>query len=171
MPLQVKFTPNRKDYIRASRLMALKTPIFIVLVVVTVIIIVGSLIGLVFQLFPDPTWNNVAFISLLVGGFYIVYYFIVTPAQLTKMINKNEALQKERKITFSETEVDLMIGRNTSRLPWDNFVHVFNGKTMYIMVYEEDKKTYPFLPKRAFTDPGSEKAFLQLLEERNIPVK
>jgi Na+(H+)/acetate symporter ActP len=151
--------------------MAFKTPIFIVLVVVTVIIILGSLIGLVFQLFPDPTWNNVAFVSLLVGAFYIVYYFIVTPAQLNKTISKNETLQKDRKFTFGETEVDLMIGRNTSRLPWDNFVHVLNGRTMYIMVYEEGKKTYPFLPKRAFTDPDAEKAFLQMLEEHDIPVK
>ncbi|MBG0787683.1 MAG: YcxB family protein [Anaerolineaceae bacterium] len=151
--------------------MAIKTPIFVVLVVVTVIIILGSLIGLVFQLFPDPTWNNVALVSLLVGGFYVVYYFIVTPAQLTKKINQNEALKKERKITFGETEVDLMVGRNTSRLPWENFVHVLNGRQMYIMVYEEEKKIYPFLPKRAFTEPDAEKAFLQMLDEHEIPLK
>ena len=83
MPLQFKFTPNKKDYIQASRLMAFKTPLFVLLAVVVVIIIVGSLIGLVFQLFTDSSWNNVALVSLLVGAFYVFYYFVMVPAQLT----------------------------------------------------------------------------------------
>lgn len=171
MPLQVKFTPNKNDYIQASRLMAFKTPLFVLLAVVTVIIIAGSLIGLVFQLFTDSTWNNVALVSLLVGGFYIFYYFAMVPAQLTKTINKNEALKKERTFTFGENEVDLAIGEKVSPLPWEHFTHVLKGRTMYIMVYEEGKKTYPFLPNRAFADPGSEKAFLAILEQHSIPVK
>ena len=171
MSLQVQFTPNRNDYIQASRLMALKTPIFIVLAVVTIVIMVGSLVGLVFQLFTDEVGRNVAFVSLLIGGFYVVYYFFLTPAQLTKMIKKNETLQMERELTFSEAEVDLVLGGQTSRLFWDHLVHVLKGRTMYILVYEEEKKIYPFLPKRALTEPGSEEAFLALLEEHNIPVK
>jgi len=151
--------------------MAMKTPIFVVLAIVTIVIIAGSLFGLVFQLFADATMQNVAFVSLLVGGFYLVYYFIVTPAQLTKTINKNETLQKDREFTFSDLEVDLKIGNHTSRLPWEHFLQVFNGKKMYIMVYAEGKKTYPFLPKRAFTEPGSEEAFLEILEAHNIPLK
>ena len=171
MSLQFKYTPNRNDYIQASRLMAFKTPIFIVLAVVTILIMVASLVGLVFQLFTDEVGRNVAFVSLLIGGFYMVYYFFLTPAQLTKMIKKNEALQMEREFTFSEAEVDMKIGDQTSRLFWEHFVHVLKGRTMYILVYEEDKKVYPFLPKRALSEPGSEEAFLAMLEEHNIPVK
>ena len=171
MPLQFKFTPNKKDYIQASRLMAFKTPLFVLLAVVVVIIIVGSLIGLVFQLFTDSSWNNVALVSLLVGAFYVFYYFVMVPAQLTKTINKNETLQKERTFIFDENEVQLVIGAHTSRFSWEHFVQALKGRTMYILVYEEDKKVYPFIPNRAFADPGSEQAFLAILDQHGIPVK
>jgi hypothetical protein len=171
MSLKVHFTPNKNDYIQASRLMAIKTPLFVVLAVLTIVIMVGSSIGLIFQLFTDSITQNVAMISLAVGAFYVVYYFFLTPAQLTKTIKKNEALQMEREFSFSEAEVDLKVGNQTSRLFWDHFLHVLKGRTMYILVYEEEKKIYPFLPKRALTEPGSEEAFLALLEEHNILVK
>lgn len=171
MSLKVHFTPNKNDYIQASRLMAIKTPVFIVLAVLTIAIMAGSLIGLVFQWFTDSTGQNVAIVSLVIGAFYVLYYFLLTPLQLTKAIKKNEALQMKREFSFSEAEVDLKVGSQTSRLFWDHFLHVLKGRTMYILVYEEEKKMYPFLPKRALTEPGSEEAFLALLEEHNIPVK
>lgn len=171
MALEIKFTPKREDYIQASRLLAAKTPLFIVLAVVTIVIVVGSLVGLVLQLFTDPTWKNVAIVSLVIGGFYLVYYIFLIPAQLSRTIKKNETLQKERKFTFGETEVDLMIGKHTSRMPWEHFLHVLAGKKLYVLVYEEAKKVYPFLPKGAFADLAEEETFLDLLKEHNIPVK
>lgn len=171
MPLEIKFTPKREDYIQASRLMAAKTPLFIVLAAVTILIVAGSLVGLVFQLFTDPTWQNVALVSLLIGAFYLVYYFFLIPAQLTKTIKKNETLQMDRKFTFGETEVDLMVGKQTSRMSWEHFTHVMAGRKVYVLVYEEVKKVYPFLPKRAFADLAEEETFLDMLKEHNIPVK
>lgn len=151
--------------------MAFKSPIYVVLALLTGVIMAGSAIGLVFQLFTDEVGQSVAFISLLIGGFYVLYYFFLTPAQLTKAIKRNDTLRMERKFTFSKKEVDLKVGDQTYRMLWEHFVHVLNGKTMYILVYEDEKKIYPFLPKRALSEPGSEEAFLALLEEYNIPIK
>lgn len=171
MLLQIQFVPKREDYIAASRLLAAKTPLFLVLAVVTIVIVVGSLVGLVFQLFTDPLWQNVALVSLVIGAFYMVYYFFLIPAQLSKTVKKNETLQLERKFTFSETAVDLMVGQQNSRMPWEHFKHVLAGKNFYVLVYEEEKKVYPFLPKGAFADSAEETAFLDLLKEHNIPLK
>jgi hypothetical protein len=171
MALEIKFTPKREDYIQASRLLAAKTPLFIVLAVLTILVVAGSLVGLALQLFTDPVWNNVALVSLVIGVFYLVYYFFLIPAQLSRTIKKNEALQKDRKFIFGETEVDLMIGNQSSRMPWEHFTHVMAGKKLYVMVYEEAKKVYPFLPKSAFADLAEEETFLDMLKEHNIPLK
>ena len=171
MPLQIQFLPKKADYIAASRLLAAKTPLFLVLAVVTVVIVVGSVVGLAFQLFTDPMWQNAALVSLAIGAFYVVYYFFLIPAQLSRTVKKNEALQMERKFTFGETAVDLLVGKQNSRMPWENFTHVMAGKKIYVLVYEETKKVYPFLPKSAFADSAEEAAFLDLLKAHNIPVK
>ena len=171
MALEIKFTPRREDYIQASRLLAAKTPLFIILAAVTIVIVLGSLVGLALSLFTDPVWQNVALVSLVIGAFYLVYYFFLIPAQLTKTIKKNEVLLKDRKFTFGETAVDLLLGDQTSTMPWEHFTHVMAGKKLYVMVYEETKKVYPFLPKSAFADLAEEETFLDLLKEHQIPVK
>jgi hypothetical protein len=45
------------------------------------------------------------------------------------------------------------------------------GKKLYVMVYEEAKKVYPFLPKSAFADLAEEETFLNMLKEHDIPLK
>ncbi len=170
-PLQLQFKPVKNDYVQASRALANKTPMFIVLATVTLIIMIGSVIVLVVPSIGNPIWNNVAIVSLVVGSFYLVYYFLLIPIQLGGTYKKNEYLQKERVLTVSDENVTMKVADRSSELAWENFEKVLNCKDLYILIYKADQRVYPFVPKRAFNDPGSEGAFLKFFTDHDIPIK
>ena len=170
-PLQFRFKPEKNDYVQASRALANKTPMFIVLASVTLLIMLGSLVVLVVPSIGNPTWNNVAIVSLLVGGFYLVYYFLLIPLQLGGTYKKNESLQKERVLTVSDANVSMKVGDRSSDLTWENFEKVLDCKDLYLMIYKADQRVYPFVPKRAFTEPGAEEAFRKSFTDHDIPIK
>jgi hypothetical protein len=170
-PLEFRFKPEKSDYVQASRALANKTPMFIVLAVVTLIIMIGSVIVLVVPTVGNPTWNSVAIVSLIVGAFYLVYYFLLIPLQLGGTYKKNEYLQKERVMTISDENITMKVADRRSELAWDNFEKVLDCKNLYLMIYKADQRVYPFIPKRAFTEPGSEDAFRKSFVDHDIPIK
>jgi hypothetical protein len=170
-PLVFRFKPEKNDYVQASRALANKTPMFIVLASVTLLIMVGSLVVLVVPSVGNPTWNNVAIVSLVVGAFYLVYYFLLIPLQLNGTYKKNEYLQKERTLTVTDEGINMKVADRSSDLAWDNFEKVLDCKDIYILIYKADQRVYPFIPKRAFTEPGSEEAFRKSFIDHDIPIK
>jgi hypothetical protein len=170
-PLQIRFDPKKSDYVAASRALANKTPMFIVLAVVTLVIMVGSVVVLVVPSVGNSAWNSVALVSLVVGAFYLVYYFLLIPLQLGGTYKKNEYLQKARLLTVSDQNVTMKVGDRSSDLAWENFEKVLDTKDLYILIYKADQRVYPFIPKRAFTEDGSEEAFRKAFLDHDIPIK
>lgn len=170
-PLQFHFKPEKNDYVQASRALANKTPMFIVLASVTLLIMIGAVIVLVVPSIGNPAWNNVAVVSLLVGAFYLIYYFLLIPLQLGGTFKRNEYLRKDRVLTVNDENVTMKVGDRSSELSWENFEKVLDCKDIYIMVYKADQRVYPFIPKRAFTEPGSEDAFLKSFTDHDVPIK
>jgi hypothetical protein len=170
-PLIIQFTPEKNDYVRASRALANKTPAFIVLAAITILLMVGALVVLLVPSIGDSTWNNVAIISLVIGAFYLVYYFVVIPMQLGRSFKSNELLQKARVLVFDETGLTMTVADRRSEMAWENFEKLVDGGALYLMVYKAKERLYPFVPKRAFDAPGSEEAFRRYFSDHNIPIK
>jgi hypothetical protein len=65
----------------------------------------------------------------------------------------------------------MQVGEHSSDLAWENVEKVMNAKHLYVIAYKAQEKAYPFIPKTAFTEPGMEEDFLELLKEKAIQVK
>ena len=170
-PLQIRFDPGKTDYIHASRALASKSTIFIVLAVFTVLVMILSAVLLIFPSLGGGDFINAAILALIIGGFYFIYYIFLIPLQLSRTYAKNDYLQDERIMTFYDDHITMQVGSHTSEMDWGNVEKVMAGKYLYIIAYKAQEKIYPFIPKTAFGDSDKEKAFLELLKEKSIQVK
>ena len=170
-PLQIRFKPEKKDYIHASRALASKSTIFIVLAAFTILVMVLSAVLLIFPSLGGGEFTTAAILALLIGGFYFIYYVFLIPLQLSRTYAKNDYLQDERILTFFDSHITMQVGEHSSDLAWENVEKVMNAKHLYVIAYKAQEKAYPFIPKTAFTEPGMEEDFLELLKEKAIQVK
>lgn len=170
-PLQIRFKPGKTDYIHASRALASKSTIFIVLAAFTIIVMVLSAVLLIFPSIGGGDFMTAAILALVIGGFYFIYYFFLIPLQISRTYAKNDYLQDERIMTFFDNHLTMQVGSHSSDLDWENVENVMNGKFLYIIAYKAQEKAYPFIPKSAFSEPGMEENFLELLKVKAIQVK
>lgn len=170
-PLVIQFTPDRKDYVRASRALAMHSTGFIVIAAVIILAMIAAVVVLVFPSIGTPALNNAALVVLLVGAFYSLYYLVIIPFQFARMVKSNEYLRKERQFTFSESDVIMRVGEKTTNLSWEKFKNAIDGGGFYLLIYIDEQSVYPFIPKSAFTMDASEEKFLNLLEEKGVPIK
>ena len=169
--LQIRFKPEKGDYVHASRALAGKSTMFIVLAVFTVLVMVLSAILLIFPSIGGGEFKNAALLALIIGGFYFLYYIFLIPLQLSRSYKKNDYLQEERIFTFFDSHITMQVGTRSSDMDWENVVKVMKGKFLYIFEYKMQEKVYPFIPTRAFSEPGQEEAFLKILQEKSIVIK
>jgi len=169
-PIEVRFTPEKNDYIRASRTLAAKSPGFLILAGVMMLVMLGSAVILVVPSIGNAAWRNAASITMLVGLFYIIYYLALIPFQLSRAYKKNDYMRTERTITFSDASVMLTIGDQSRELQWENFQKTVDGDDFYLLLYKGEEEIYPFVPKDSFADQAAQDAFLALLETKSIQV-
>jgi len=166
-----KYEPEKKDYIKASRTLALKTTSFLIIALVILLLVVASAVVLIFPNIGNATWRSAAFVGLAMGAFYIVNFWLIIPYQLSNAYKRNENLRKERTITLNEENVKMRVGERMTELAWENFQRVIENDGFYMMIYKAEERIYPFIPARAFGKKGDREAFLSLLEKKSIPVK
>ena len=169
-PIDVRFTPEKNDYIRASRVLASKSTGFLVLAGVMILVMLGSAVILIFPSIGNAVWRNAASITLLVGVFYIIYYLALIPLQLSRAYQKNETMRTERTIIFSDAHVMLTIGDQSRNMRWENIQKAVDGGDFYLLLYKGEEEIYPFVPKASFADQAAQEAFLALLEAKSIQV-
>lgn len=95
-PLLIRYIPEKDDYLQASRALAYKSTAFKVLAAVILVAMLAALVVLIFPGIGNPTWESIALILVVVGAFYIVYYFVIIPFQFSRAFKKNEYLRQER---------------------------------------------------------------------------
>jgi hypothetical protein len=169
--LTIRFKPVKEDYILASRALGKKSPLFLSLAALVFLAMVGAVVVLIFPAVGNPAWQNIALIVLLVGVFYIIYYIVLIPMQLSRAYQSNAHLQSERHFTFTDQHIRMKIGENATELAWENIKQVIDGGQFYLLIYQADERVYPFIPKRAFADDETQRLFLQMLESKSIKVK
>jgi hypothetical protein len=168
LPINIKFTPEQQDYVLASRALAMKKPMFLIL---AGILLLGMIVSTVILLIPSlggPAWGGIALIIILVGVVFISYYLFIIPFQLNSAFKKRESMQIDRELTFTDAHVVMKIGDKSGELPWENFKNVIDAGTFYLLIYEGEERIYPFVPTRAFEDEVTQDAFLELLDAKLI---
>lgn len=168
--LTIRYTPEKRDYVRASRTLARKSKGFLVLAAVTLLVILVSVVILVFPGIGGANLRRIATIALFVGVVYVLYYLFLVPIQLNRAFKANETLRAERKLTFFDDHLRMKLGDQAIELPWENFKRVIDGGEYFLLIYEGSEQVYPFIPDRAFTDDGAKQAFLEFIRAKSIPV-
>ena len=169
-PLVIRYTPDKGDYLQASRALAFKSTAFKVLAGVIIFAMLGALVVLIFPGIGNPTWENIALVFLVVGAFYIIYYLVIIPFQFSRAFKKNIYLQQERTYTFMDDTIRLRIGENENDMGWENIQKAVNSKDFYLLINTMEGQGYPIIPKRAFTETATEARFLELLASKSIPL-
>jgi len=167
----VRFTPQKEQYVRATRILARKSPGFLVLVAILALAVIASAVILIFPGIGQQSWNSVALMVILVGAFYLFYFTVLVPMQFSKNYQKNKYLQMEREFIISDEKMIMNVGDKSSDLQWENFIKVLEDDDFYLLLYKAQERFYPFITKSAFEDQESLDAFLSLLAEKSIPVK
>lgn len=169
--LVLEFTPEANDYVRASRMLSTKTPVFLITSALMVLITLGSLVLLIFPEIGDPSWRGIAMVFLITGAFYLIYFVFIIPMQLKGAFKKNEYLQIKRKFTLTDENIIMTIADKTSTLEWENIKRLVKSQGSYLILYQADERFFPFIPNRAFADQAAEDAFLDFFKRKSIPVK
>jgi len=170
-PLTIKYIPEVKDYVRASRALAKKSTSFIIMAVLLVLAMAAAAVILLVPSVGEESWDNIAMILLVLGAFYIVYFFAVIPWQLKRAYKKNEHLQVERQFIFKDENIGVRVGNEGTDLRFENLQKVVNAGDLYLLIYKDNQKLYFFIPERAFTEEVTEEAFKDYLQERSIVVE
>jgi hypothetical protein len=169
--INLQFTPVQKDYVRATRVLARKSPGFITMAIILFIAIIAAAIVKFVPGVGQPSWDNIAVAVLIVGAFYILYFLAIVPLQFSKNYKQNEYLKMERNFTISDEQMIMTVGDRTSTFDWENFQKVIDGGDFFLMIYKAQQRVYPFIPKHAFEEESAFQAYLDLLAEKSIPVK
>ena len=167
-PLTIKYIPEAQDYVRASRALAKKSTSFVIMAVLLLLAMAAAAVILLLPSVGEESWDNIALILLVVGVFYIIYFFAVIPWQLRRAYKKNEHLQVERQFTLNEERIGIRVGNDGTELLLDKLEKVVQDDDLYLLVYKDNQKLYFFIPERAFTEEATEEAFLSYLKEKSI---
>ena len=105
---------------------------------------------------------------LYIGLIFSVYWYYIRPYLQSTRLKKafiKEGLH-EGNIRFIINKKGVSI--NNSLIPWDHITKVIIHQDGFLLTRNEG---YPFLPLNAFNSDDDAKAFLNLVDELNIPIK
>jgi len=170
LPISFRYNPEKQDYIHASRMLALHSRGFLALAVVVIIGMLASAVVLLLPDFGDVLWRNGAVVMLMVGLFFLVYFWGLIPIQLARAYKTTEHLRTERELTLTEKHIRMRVGDDIMELPWANLQKVVYSNHYYLFIFVAENRIYPFIPSRALQDEAEEQALKDLLAEKAIPM-
>ena len=168
--LTLSFTPEKQDYIRASRILSRKSPWFLILAAVILLLVMGSGLLLIFPGLAGDYLQGVAPFVLIAGLVYLLYVLFLIPMQLSKAYQTKSHLSMARTLTFYESHLRMRIGDQGVDLPWEKLRKVIDGGDYFLMLFQADEQVFPFIPGRAFEHQGTREALLKFFREKSIPV-
>lgn len=167
--LTLQFTPEKRDYARASRALAVKSPWFIYAALVILLVLAGSGFILANPGIAGTTIGGIAMILFMVCLVYIIYFVFIIPIHFSQAYKNTEHLRQERILIFRERNLLMKIGKDSVSLPWDDLKRVTLDSHYYILLFEGDKKVFPFIPRRGLDDED-QRAFLEFFQSKSIPI-
>ncbi len=167
--LTIRYTPEKRDYVRASRALAMKSTWFIYVALVILLVLAGSGIILANPEMVAPSLRGIATILFLMCLVYVIYFVFIIPIHLAKAYKTNKHLQQERILVFWDDHLQMRIGKSSVSLNWEDLKRLVAGKNYYLLVFEGEEKVFPFIPKRDL-DENDRQAFLEFFQSKSIQV-
>ena len=168
--LTLSYTPEKQDYIRASRVLSKKSPWFLILAAIIILLIMGSGIVLLFPGLAGASIQSAAPFMLIAGLVYLLYIFFLIPMQLSKAYQDKSHLRMARTMRFYPSQVMMEIGDQSVNLPLENLSRVIDGGEYCLMLFRGDEQVFPFIPARAFENPEDKDRLLDFFRAQSIPV-
>lgn len=145
----IEYTPEKRDYVRASRILSRKSPGFVALAAMVVFIILASGVALIFPGLAGETLQGLAPFLLAAGFTYLLYIGFLIPRQLNKAYESKAHMRLPRRLNFFESHLMMAIGDQSVNLPWENLTRVFNSGNDFILIFQVDEQVIVFIPGRA----------------------
>jgi hypothetical protein len=109
--------------------------------------------------------GNTAFgVSLMIA---VLAPICVSFAALGERVRKHPIAMQTRRISISDTGIDVELPEMSSHTDWDSFEHLLADRDYYVLKTRGTTARLLF-PKRVFQDAPQEAAFLQLVADHNL---
>lgn len=167
LPIILRFTPNKDDYVIASRAITMRQwSTWLILGIIVFIWVINLLLGLMSE---DTDWISLGISLLPMLLFTIIFgglIFVVPSFQLGRRIQKNKRLTTETVWIVDDQTIVIKNAHSESKMDWGTFQRVIQLKDYYLLGYSTNKAMAQILPRRAFESSEQETAFRKLLEQK-----
>jgi hypothetical protein len=165
--MNIRFTPNQKDYARVLRLFLWQRMLTRVSLVVLAVAF-GLICFVVISRGSAPTFFELVW--LLLPPLFIAYIFYLQPNRMASQAVLNEQLITEATWQVSDSGVEISSRFGSSQMEWETLSKLVITQDYYLLLSKVNKNAFRFLPLRAFSSPQEQAEFLNLVG-KYIPVR
>jgi hypothetical protein len=163
--LTLRYTPTVKDYATVLRLFnSRRTSMKVSLVLLAIAF--GLILFAI--LTKGSPLTALELIWLLFPPLFVIFTFYLQPVRIAQKAVQNEQLVAEATWEVSGAGVQILSRYGSTNLGWETLKKLVQTRDYYLLLSKENKNSFRFLPRRAFTSPQDEQLFLQMVNQ-NIP--
>ncbi len=163
--INIRFTPSQGDYQKAIRAYLKRKPITWIAPAFFLGSIVLYLIYLPKNITPQ-TCSPVVMVIMLVP-ILLVYQWVWVPLRLGHKVWQHDRFRSETVWRISDDKIWVKNQYVESKFDWGMFCKVIETRDLYLLIYTVNKKTFQFIPRRAFESEEQESSFRHLVQ-RNV---
>ncbi len=168
--LTLQYTPEKRDYVRASRVLARKSPWFLIVGAVILVAMLGAAVILILPGVGSDGLRQTAPVVLVASLGYALYFLLLIPIQLGRAYQSNPHLRMPRILTFFDSHLEMRIGEQSVELPWAILQQVIDGGDYLLMLFKGDQQVFTFIPNRAVDDGLTRQVVIGFFKAKSIPV-
>lgn len=162
--VELHFTPEPDDYVQAVRtLLRRDVRAWITLGLVGLVVVVSS-VNLVAS--GRPTLANLLLLLLPLG--LATYLWQGWPLLVGRRARRDRRLRSPTTCRVSDERFVTRDGSGEALLEWPALRRVLETKTHYLLVFAVNRRTFCFIPRRAFTSAAQEALFRDIVQ-RHLP--
>ncbi len=159
-PVTVKYTPSQQDYAQVLRLLILQSIVNWIMLGFLVIVFGFMVFNIVSQ---GTSVTFFELIWLLLPPLFIVYIIFIQPNRMAKQYMANEKMAAETTWELDDLGVKISTAFGETFLEWEKLSKLVTSKDYYLLTLKKTRYASRFLPRRSFTTPEEQDAFLQLV--------
>ncbi len=160
--LTLRYTPNVKDYATVLRLFNLRR-ISMKVSLIFLAIAFGLILFVI--LTKGSPLTALELIWLLFPPLFVIFTFYLQPIRIAQKAVQNDQLVAEATWEVSDAGVQILSRYGSTNLGWETLKKLVQTRDYYLLLSKENKNSFRFLPRRAFTSPQEEESFLQLVNQ------
>jgi hypothetical protein len=156
--IKIEFQLTEAEYLAATRLYYFRSRNLLMRMIVFAVLalIVAGMISLLADVF---IWAMVVIIILFIGW---VFYNVLV--QMPRRYFRGDGkFHGKHEMTFSDNGIFLKTAQLESKVAWDLYTKVIEGRDLYGLIYGRETRMMTIVPKRAFKSRSEELRFRELM--------